>query len=1192
MNPPKIPPSRIFRTPLSLPLSLLIVGLLSATVIPPEELEANKPRILQTKSGNSLLLDWAAQPEVYYFMEASPDLSTWTSAKLLKDNAETGTLSLGTTISSDKAFFRLSLEGDPSSARLRADDDGDKIINLLEADADMDAFKTEASVDSDGDEIPDYWEQFHFGTLVHDASYVAITDGLTLDEAFAASTDPTKLDSDGDGWSDALELIWGWDPNYDQGRDDDKYSYLGDFDGDGINNGTELLNETNASDSADAPPSPPKFAVIDLGEVSDNQIKDLANNGWTLIRKNNGDFHRWHWGIEEALSPSIEDSHCAAINSSGIVVGEAEDLTSEAWIYNAVYWPTNSSSYTILPPANPDEDNGIWQGIHDITDSNKIGGTGFIQLSGVNTGSGMTGQLETGFDHELGSLSRGGSPDYKLNGISYAPDKINDQGSFIGIQRVYQNSSMIEYNAAVSVISGGSPRIHEQVYDINESDMVLAKDVSSPEGALLLADGTRVDLDLWDGEELSAMSSPSNPTDPLIILSNWSIYIQKQVIATDGSASLASIVDKSSFYIYDIWDIFPSSDYYSTSGEQLISPDGTMIATPMYHAPTGETRQLLLLKVDVDIDSDNTNGLDSPDRSSSEEAVEDDDTTIGKIIGVNDGDDDDDLIPDFADGFNLESDVEGSDSLNPVNFAQMVVEIPQVLHLDEAQLRFVYNDAPPSDISIIPEVDGGSNRGLSFPDGSSSQWTNKTGKRYERGSGRLRIWLVDAPDGTRNSQSVGESPDGHFVPADEWLSLDKIGFDGQLETATLYLEGVNPSESALGDVISLEIDVDGDGSAAAFLVDSVRVTVVDADVEENSSTAYGFDAYTSPGAPWVSVEVGETTSVTSRIEPIDTLLNDKLFPHSILKSIATLGTELHGNPFEVIEVTGEQRFESQSGVNIGTEVFVFGEQNVFHPVGGFRVATYELRKKSLAVVFLDGVSDDTQLVEAGTTGLNSSDVVIYGNGPLETEKHPNDVYGDHTEILAGPDGIADSTVNNLGVQAPYFEQAEIELQLNEIYSQAVVDFDVTFFRDEFDWDSNHNKQLDGSEDFNIWNNWSNETDIEFSALDFNYVAFVTLETGTSGQVIGSWFLGNRLGNIQAQKDAVASMFVWALSHEVGHGQQISKGDGTGGYSSHPFYHSPKDLDPDNVMNYTVRTKFRKSQWDEANPYDQNDPPKN
>ena len=605
MNPHKTRPSRFFRSPLSLSLSLslLIVGLLSATVIPPEELEANKPRILQTKSGNSLLLDWAAQPEVYYFMEASPDLSTWASAKLLKDNAETGTLSLGTTISSDKAFFRLSLEGDPSSARLRADDDGDKIINLLEADADMDAFKTEASVDSDGDEIPDYWEQFHFGTLVHDASYVAITDGLTLDEAFAASTDPTKLDSDGDGWSDALELIWGWDPNYDQGRDDDKYSYLGDFDGDGINNGTELLNETNASDSADAPPSPPKFAVIDLGEVSDNQIKDLANNGWTLIRKNNGDFHRWHWGIEEALSPSIEDSHCAAINSSGIVVGEAEDLTSEAWIYNAVYWPTNSSSYTILPPANPDEDNGIWQGIHDITDSNKIGGRGFLQLSGVNTGSGMTGQLETGFDHELGSLSRGGSPDYKLNGISYAPDKINDQGSFIGIQRVYQNSSMIEYNAAVSVISGGSPRIHEQVYDINESDMVLAKDVSSPEGALLLADGTRDDLDLWDGEELSAMSSPSNPTDPLIILSNWSIYIQKQVIATDGSASLASIVDKSSFYIYDIWDIFPSSDYYSTSGEQLISPDGTMIATPMYHAPTGETRQLLLLKVDIAVDN-------------------------------------------------------------------------------------------------------------------------------------------------------------------------------------------------------------------------------------------------------------------------------------------------------------------------------------------------------------------------------------------------------------------------------------------------------------------------------------------------------------------------------------------------------------------------------------------------------------
>ena len=169
MNPPKIPPSRIFRTPLSLSLSLLIVGLLSATVIPTEELEVNKPQILPSKSGNSLLLDWAAQPEVYYFMEASPDLSTWTAAKLLKDTTEAGTLSLGTAIGSDKAFFRLSLVGDPDASRLRADDDDDKIINILEADAGMDAFVAEDPADTDNDEIPDYFEQFHFETLEHDA---------------------------------------------------------------------------------------------------------------------------------------------------------------------------------------------------------------------------------------------------------------------------------------------------------------------------------------------------------------------------------------------------------------------------------------------------------------------------------------------------------------------------------------------------------------------------------------------------------------------------------------------------------------------------------------------------------------------------------------------------------------------------------------------------------------------------------------------------------------------------------------------------------------------------------------------------------------------------------------------------------------------------------------------------------------
>lgn len=125
------------RPPASLSLPLISLSLVSlaagATVIPKEELEANKPKLLPTQSGNNLILNWEAQPEVYYFMEASPDLTTWVSAKLLKDTTQSGSLTLGTAMGSSKGFYRLSLEGDPDSSRLREDSDGDKIINIPKA---------------------------------------------------------------------------------------------------------------------------------------------------------------------------------------------------------------------------------------------------------------------------------------------------------------------------------------------------------------------------------------------------------------------------------------------------------------------------------------------------------------------------------------------------------------------------------------------------------------------------------------------------------------------------------------------------------------------------------------------------------------------------------------------------------------------------------------------------------------------------------------------------------------------------------------------------------------------------------------------------------------------------------------------------------------------------------------------------
>jgi hypothetical protein len=277
-----------WRTHIVLTAILASIGLLSATVISEAGLEANKPRLSSTQMGSSLIINWQAQPDVYYFVEGSPDLSNWVTGKLLKDTAGAGSLSLGTTISSNKGFYRLSLEGDPDAARLRTDDDGDGIINLLEADAGEDAFVTASTADCDLDGLPDYWEQFHFDTLEYDGTHVVTEGALTLAQAFTNATDPNSIDSDGDGWTDTQEITWGWDPNYNQSRDDIRYSPDGDFDNNGITNSTEAINGFNPTDPESGNEiALPNYVVIevDIFDPTDgSEIIDIGQSGQILWR--------------------------------------------------------------------------------------------------------------------------------------------------------------------------------------------------------------------------------------------------------------------------------------------------------------------------------------------------------------------------------------------------------------------------------------------------------------------------------------------------------------------------------------------------------------------------------------------------------------------------------------------------------------------------------------------------------------------------------------------------------------------------------------------------------------------------------------------------------------------------------------------------------------------------------------------
>jgi hypothetical protein len=158
----------------------------------------------------SLQLDWPAEDRAYYFVEHTEDLlEGFGSIKLFagsRANSE-GKLELGLQSTAPMSFYRLFITDDESHPRLLADDDGDKISNLLEAKAGWDAYEQPADMTTDADPdgpdgLPDYWEQFHFGNLNQAGGGDPDGDGILNRYEWEAGSDPTvdqTLDSENPG---------------------------------------------------------------------------------------------------------------------------------------------------------------------------------------------------------------------------------------------------------------------------------------------------------------------------------------------------------------------------------------------------------------------------------------------------------------------------------------------------------------------------------------------------------------------------------------------------------------------------------------------------------------------------------------------------------------------------------------------------------------------------------------------------------------------------------------------------------------------------------------------------------------------------------------------------------------------------------------------------------------------------------
>ncbi len=255
------------------------------------------------------------------------------------------------------------------------------------------------------------------------------------------------------------------------------------------------------------------------------------------------------------------------------------------------------------------------------------------------------------------------------------------------------------------------------------------------------------------------------------------------------------------------FDVNPLDDVLIEGQEDVVA---TLVPSATYQIALGaETAPVWIADndtVDLDIDSDNNNGLGPPDRSVAEDGIEDDPALPGKFVGTNVGDKDADGVPDFADGFNWDGVLGNGDDVNAQDgFTPLVLEAEAGVDLNVAKFKFSYSASDPSGVTL--DANG----------------------TYSPAEGHSRIWKKD---GALARDKAKANEGGDYVAPEVYTGV-QLGLTGQTRVVTLYVEAIAPSSTPGDQRIAVEVDPDGDGPADFGYSDAVRATVrwVDAEVD-------------------------------------------------------------------------------------------------------------------------------------------------------------------------------------------------------------------------------------------------------------------------------------------------------------------------------------------------------------------------
>jgi hypothetical protein len=172
-----------------------------------------------------------------------------------------------------------------------------------------------------------------------------------------------------------------------------------------------------------------------------------------------------------------------------------------------------------------------------------------------------------------------------------------------------------------------------------------------------------------------------------------------------------------------------------------------------------------------------------------------DESNPGKVVLIDDGDTDNDGIPDYADGYNLFPAITQSASSAGSSFTHIAVDLT-TFDPDHAKIRFTYSASDPMQVTST----------------ATNPFTLPS-------NGSLRIWLKDGSD-QRNGLPIAAG--GDFIQPGVDYTLSQLGLTGPTTVLSCYVEVVKPSV-VVADM-PIKVEVDPTGSMGYVWSDELRFT--------------------------------------------------------------------------------------------------------------------------------------------------------------------------------------------------------------------------------------------------------------------------------------------------------------------------------------------------------------------------------